>query len=31
MESKNYGYFDQDGREYVVTDAKTPLPFVNYF
>ena len=26
----NYGYFDDANREYVVTDPKTPLPWINY-
>jgi len=30
-EKKNYGYFDNGGKEYVVTEVDTPLPFVNYF
>ena len=25
-----YGYFDDDRREYVITDPATPLPWVNY-
>ncbi len=31
MERVDYGYFDKQGREYVVTEVNTPLPFVNYF
>lgn len=26
----NYGYFDDDAREYVITNPKTPLPWINY-
>ena len=25
-----YGYFDDNNREYVITDPKTPLPWINY-
>ncbi len=25
-----YGYFDDTNREYVITDPKTPLPWINY-
>ncbi|MBR2561754.1 MAG: glycosyl transferase, partial [Eubacterium sp.] len=25
-----YGYFDDENREYVITDPKTPLPWINY-
>ena len=25
-----YGYFDDANREYVITDPKTPLPWINY-
>ncbi|MBT8178559.1 MAG: glycosyl transferase, partial [Eudoraea sp.] len=25
-----YGYFDDDNREYVITDPKTPYPWINY-
>ncbi len=31
MQKQNYGYFVDGGREYVVTEVNTPLPFVNYF
>ena len=34
MEQKSkkvFGYFNQDGSEYTVTDPDTPIPFVNYF
>lgn len=31
MGKVNYGYFSNDGKEYVITEAETPLPFVNYF
>lgn len=30
MSQKIYGYFDDDNREYVITDAKTPWPWINY-
>ena len=26
----NYGYFDDLNKEYVITDPKTPLPWINY-
>ena len=26
----NYGYFDDEAREYVITDPKTPFPWINY-
>ena len=26
----NYGYFDDSNREYVITDPKTPFPWINY-
>lgn len=26
-----YGYFDDKNREYVITNYKTPLPWINYF
>ena len=26
----NYGYFDNDKREYVITDPRTPAPWANY-
>ena len=26
----NYGYFDNDKREYVITDPRTPMPWANY-
>jgi cellobiose phosphorylase len=25
-----YGYFDDQKREYVITDPRTPLPWINY-
>ena len=25
-----YGYFDDENREYVITDPKTPYPWINY-
>ena len=25
-----YGYFDDDRREYVITEPRTPLPWINY-
>lgn len=25
-----YGYFDDKNREYVITEPKTPLPWINY-
>lgn len=31
MERRDFGYFKDNGREYVVTEVNTPLPFVNYF
>ena len=32
MEEQNmqYGYFDQQAREYVVTRPDTPTPWINY-
>ncbi len=27
---KSYGYFDDDAREYVITDPKTPVKWINY-
>jgi cellobiose phosphorylase len=27
---KQYGYFDDGGREYVITDPRTPWPWINY-
>ncbi|HPF86977.1 MAG TPA: glycosyl transferase [Candidatus Limiplasma sp.] len=30
MGMKNYGYFDDANREYVITDPKTPYPWINY-
>ncbi len=30
MERKEYGYFDDANREYVITDPKTPFPWINY-
>ena len=26
----NYGYFDDEAREYVITEPKTPYPWINY-
>ena len=28
--SMQYGYFDDDNREYVITRPDTPLPWINY-
>ena len=30
MEPKEYGYFDDAHREYVITDPATPWPWINY-
>ena len=30
MENKKYGHFDDEHREYVITDPKTPWPWINY-
>ena len=30
MEMKTYGHFDDSAREYVITDPKTPWPWINY-
>ena len=30
MENKKYGHFDDAHREYVITDPKTPSPWINY-
>ncbi|HHU51828.1 MAG TPA: glycosyl transferase [Firmicutes bacterium] len=30
VEKGKYGYFDQEKREYVVTEPKTPTPWINY-
>ena len=30
MENKKYGHFDDGHREYVITDPKTPWPWINY-
>ena len=30
MKDKRFGYFDDDNREYVITDPKTPWPWINY-
>jgi cellobiose phosphorylase len=30
-EKKGFGFFNADGSEYTVTEADTPLPFVNYY
>lgn len=30
MENKIYGHFDDKNREYVITDPKTPWPWINY-
>ena len=30
MENKKYGHFDDERREYVITDPKTPWPWINY-
>jgi cellobiose phosphorylase len=26
----NYGYFSKDGKEYIISNAKTPTPWINY-
>ena len=30
MNNKRYGHFDDQHREYVITDPKTPWPWINY-
>ena len=30
LENKRFGYFDAQNREYVITDPKTPWPWINY-
>ncbi len=30
MENKRYGHFDDQQREYVITDPRTPWPWINY-
>ena len=30
MDNKHYGHFDDAHREYVITDPKTPWPWINY-
>ncbi len=30
MENKRYGHFDDQHREYVITDPRTPWPWINY-
>ena len=30
MENKIYGHFDDANREYVITDPRTPWPWINY-
>ena len=30
MDNKTYGYFDDENREYVITDPATPFPWINY-
>ena len=30
MQEKRYGHFDDERREYVITDPKTPWPWINY-
>ena len=30
MVEKKYGHFDDDNREYVITDPQTPWPWINY-
>ncbi len=30
MQNKKFGYFDDEHREYVITDPKTPWPWINY-
>ena len=29
MQDKKFGYFDDATREYVITDHKTPWPWIN--
>ena len=31
MSKKQFGYFNEDGSEYIVTEFDTALPFVNYY
>ena len=30
MENKLYGHYDDQQREYVITNPKTPFPWINY-
>ena len=30
MKDRKFGYFDDSNREYVITDSKTPWPWINY-
>jgi len=30
VSTSEYGYFDDESREYVITDPKTPYPWINY-
>ena len=30
MENKNFGYFDDKNREFVITNPATPFPWINY-
>ena len=30
MDQRSYGYFDNDNREYVITDPCTPVKWINY-
>lgn len=30
MSNRSYGYFDNESREYVITDAHTPVKWINY-
>ena len=30
MDNKRYGHFDDQHREYVITDPQTPWPWINY-
>ena len=29
-DNKRYGHFDDQQREYVITDPRTPWPWINY-
>ncbi len=30
MDNRQYGFFDDSGREFVITDPATPYPWINY-